>query len=433
MWPFTRKEKTLQSVTNGGFGFGFIRDSFAGAWQQNREINLTNVRDFFAIYACQTLISADISKISVNVKAKDGDGVPVVINNAILQRPNEFQNSTQFRQWWITSKLIAGNTFVLKQRDARGKITALTILDPGKVLPLVAEDGSVYYRLGQDFLAKLKETDLIIPASEIIHDRYQPQTHPLVGVSPIFSAALAGALGKKIQEDAHYFFQNGASMSGILTAPGAISKDTATLLSDRFNAGYSGEKAGRVAVVGDGLKFEPMRAKGVDSQIVEQLKLTAEVVASCYHVPPFKIGMADSPAKQQEANLIYYADCLQVLIEEMETCLTQGLELPAQQYVELEIEDLMRMDSSAIYETLTKAISGSISTPNEARKRVGLAPLVGGDAIYMQQQNYSLEALAKRDAQADPFGTNPTLPIVQESDETKAAIEALNKEFSYAI
>ena len=31
----------------------------------------------------------------------------------------------------------------------------------------------------------------------------------------------------------------------------------------------------------------------------------------------------------------------------------------------------------------------------------------GGDAVYLQQQNYSLAALAKRDAQADPFGTAP--------------------------
>ena len=72
------------------------------------------------------------------------------------------------------------------------------------------------------------------------------------------------------------------------------------------------------------LKFEAMRAKSVDSQLVEQLKLSADVVASCFHVPPYKIGMGTAPSKPQEANLTYYSDCLQVLIEEFEACLDDG-------------------------------------------------------------------------------------------------------------
>jgi FtsZ-binding cell division protein ZapB len=41
--------------------------------------------------------------------------------------------------------------------------------------------------------------------------------------------------------------------------------------------------------------------------------------------------------------------------------------------------------------------------PNEARFKENLPSVVGGDSCYLQQQNYSLEALAKRDAQQDPF------------------------------
>ena len=32
-----------------------------------------------------------------------------------------------------------------------------------------------------------------------------------------------------------------------------------------------------------------------------------------------------------------------------------------------------------------------------------MEPVEGGDSPYLQQQNYSLEALAKRDAASDPF------------------------------
>lgn len=415
MWPLSNllknnPQKSLQAIDGGGW-WRLIREPFTGGWQQNKEINLSSVRDFFAIYSCVTLITGDISKMAATVKSRDSSGVLRPAGGAmqvLLNKPNNYQNGVQFRQWWAHSKLTTGNAYALKQRGQRGEIQALYILDPTKVVPLVADDGGVYYQLSADKLAGIGQPQIVVPASEIIHDRYQPQEHPLVGVPPVYAAALAGALGKSIQEDSHTFFVNGASLSGILTAPGAISKDTAEALSAQWRDKYSGNNAGRVAVVGDGLKFEPMRAKGIDSQIVEQLRLSAEIVASCFHVPPYKIGIGKAPENPQASNLAYYSDCIQVLIEEMEACLDAGLELRDGQTVEFDTDDLMRMDTATIYDTLAKGVGGSLSTPNEARAKLGLKPLAGGDAIYMQQQNYSLEALAKRDAQADPFGNAAT-------------------------
>ena len=51
------------------------------------------------------------------------------------------------------SKLVHGNTYVLKQRDARGVVVAGYVLDPTKVTPLVAPDGSIFYALGRSDLA----------------------------------------------------------------------------------------------------------------------------------------------------------------------------------------------------------------------------------------------------------------------------------------
>ena len=435
---FRRKDKALSSVPVTGSSWGsLVREPFTTAWQQNKELLPANVRQFFAIYSCTTLISADISKLQVDVKHRDSNKVWETVENKyskLLDRPNRYQNGIQFIQWWITSKLTTGNTYVLKQRSGSG-IEALYILDPEKVLPLIADDGSVYYQLSLDKLTNVKETTIVVPASEIIHDRYQPQFHPLIGISPIYAAALAGALGKKIQEDSHKFFANGASPGGILSAPGAISKATAETLNKEWQTNYSGENAGRVAVVGDGLRFEPMRAKSVDSQLVEQLKISADIVASCFHVPPFKIGMGTPPTKPQDGNLIYYSDCLQVLIEELEACLDHGLELSAGMRTELDTDDLLRMDAATIIDTLAKGVGGSIYAPNEARRKAGLKPLEGGDSIYMQQQNYSLEALSKRDAQENPFGTaslEPAQPVVAEPVEVTEETKKLQSEL-YAL
>jgi len=61
------------------------------------------------------------------------------------------------------------------------------------------------------------------------------------------------------------------------------------------------------------------------------------------------------------------------------------------------------MDTAALTKAEADAVSAGIKSPDEARRRLNLPPVPGGASPYLQQQNYSLEALAKRDAQADPF------------------------------
>lgn len=422
IFGLTIGRKKALTPPDGRGGWRTIFEPYTGAWQRNDEIKAADIRSFFAIYSCITLIAGDISKLRTRVMSTGSDGIMVERSTPqVLKSPNRYQNHIQFKQWWETSKLSQGNAYGLKQRDRRGNVDAIYILDPCRVVPLVADDGSVYYELSTDTLNGIEEATLTVPASEIIHDRYQPQYHPLIGVSPIAAAALSGRLGLRIQKDSETFFGNGARPGGILSAPGAISDETASRLKKHWDENYTGDNSGRVAVVGDGLKYEPMRAKSVDSQLVEQLNLSAKVVCSCFHVPPFKIGLDSLPAgKVEEMNLIYYSDCLQVLIEEFEQCMTDGLSLPENQTVELDIDSLWRMDSESKFRMLSEAIKG-VMAPNEARRRVNLKPVEGGDSVYMQQQNYSLEALAKRDAQDDPFSTSGpnTPPTVSNDEETK--------------
>jgi phage portal protein BeeE len=74
------------------------------------------------------------------------------------------------------------------------------------------------------------------------------------------------------------------------------------------------------------------------------------------------------------------------------------------------LDDLLRMDTATLVEAEAKAVAGGFKKPNEARKRLNLTPVAGGDTPYLQQQNYSLAALAKRDSQADPFASNAPAP-----------------------
>ena len=61
------------------------------------------------------------------------------------------------------------------------------------------------------------------------------------------------------------------------------------------------------------------------------------------------------------------------------------------------------MDSISLMNYYVAGVKGALVTPNEGRRALNLPPVTGGDALYMQQQNYSLEAISKRDAKENPF------------------------------
>ncbi len=426
--------KARAPVSSRGGWWPLVHEAYAGAWQQNVEVRFDSVLSNHADFACRTLIASDIAKLRVKLVRQDNDGIWSETKNPayspVLRKPNDYQNRIQFFEAWVLSKLQRGNAYILKQRDNRQVVTRLYVLDPGLVTPLVTETGEVYYELRADNLSGVSER-LVVPASEIIHDRFNCFFHPLVGLSPIFASGLASMQGLAIQNNSTRFFQNGSQPGGILTAPNAISDETAERLKAYWENNFSGRNAGKVAVVGDGLKYEALTAKAVDAQLIEQLKWTAEVVCSCYHVPPYKIGVGALPSYNnvQALNVEYYSQCLQVLIEAIELCLDEGLATGEGLGTEFDTENLLRMDGVTQMEMLDKA--KGIMAPNEQRRRLDLPPKPGGDSPMLQQQNFSLEALAKRDAQADPFAKSRS--EAQPADETPANDNAMREQAAAAV
>lgn len=432
------RQKAVSPVDQNRGWWPLIREVYAGAWQRNVEVKMESVLSFHAVFACQTLIASDIAKLRIRLVEQDDNGIWKEVKkpaySPVLRKPNGYQNRIQFVESWVLSKLQFGNTYVLKQRDGRGVVVALHILDPKRVKPLVADNGDVFYDLSTDTLAGLPDR-VIVPAREMIHDRFNCMFHPLVGLSPIFANGLAATQGLNIQNNSALFFENGSMPGGVLLAPGHIDDTTAARLKTAWEEKFSGANRGKIAVLGDGLKYEQMTAKATDSQMVEQLKWSAEVVCSTYHVPPYKIGIGQQPTYNnvQALNTEYYSQCLQVHFESIELCLDEGLATGEKLGTEFDIDNLLRMDSGTQMDVLEK--SKGKMTPNEQRKRLNLAPVEGGSTVYMQEQDHSLAWLARRDAQPieAPAPPEPTEPDIDEdalADAAKSILEAEFKEIA---
>lgn len=415
------KEPVGVSLTNlnppapgGGGWWPIVRESFPGAWQRNIELRRDTVLANWAVFSCLTRIAGDVGKLRLRLVRKTEGQIWEEAESAafspVLRKPNRYQTRQKFIESWIISKLAHGNTYVLKERDQRGVVRALYVLDPQRCKPLVAPDGSVYYALCDDWLAGLAQGLPAVPASEVIHDVMYALFHPLCGLSPLFACSLAAAVGLKIQANAANFFANQSQPGGVLTAPAEIGDETAKRIKEHWDANYGGANAGKVAVLGDGLKYEPLARSAVDSEMTAQLKLSGEMVCSTFHMPPFKVGMAALPAGQKvgDINQIYYEDCLQPLTEAIEELLDFGLGLEApkdgiQYGTEFNLDDLIKMDEVSQISSLNESVKGGWLKPNEARKRRNLAPVLGGETPYMQQQNFALSDLAKRSQLENPF------------------------------
>jgi hypothetical protein len=159
-WRATHRSKPTEKAIPGAYPvgghggwIGLIRESFPGAWQRNVTVSVDTALTYSAVFRCISLISSDIAKMRIKLVRLTDAGVWEETENPafspVLRAPNRWQTHNQFFANWLESKLIHGNTYVLKGRDNR-VVNSLHVLDPSLVTVLVAPDSSVFrvaYRL----------------------------------------------------------------------------------------------------------------------------------------------------------------------------------------------------------------------------------------------------------------------------------------------
>jgi HK97 family phage portal protein len=404
-WALQRIERAAGSPAGPGWlwpGWGNGDRGPGGAWQMNRNQPQRGLElvAFSAVYACVNTIASDIGKLPIEIYQVDlDDGARTVLRRdyyaQLFRAPNGFQTCADFLQSFIQSYLLQGNTYCwISKRNGRGEPLEMHVLNPYRVKPLLTESGQIFYECGQDFLAGIAPNTIIAERDMIHHRLPLLPGYPLIGVTPIFAAAASSALGLQILRDSQQFFGNASRPSGLLSTDQFIAEDLAKRYKQEWDDTYKGQEFGKTALLGGGMKWQPLTITAQDAQLIEQLRYSVEDVARVFRVPPFMLGDMSKVTYRNTEHMMraYLSGCLSWHIEAIQQRFEYAFAFESNFQLRFDLSAMLRTDLDVRYLAYQQGLSGGWLAPNEVRAQEGLPPTEGGDEPRMQSQYVPLSA-----------------------------------------
>lgn len=392
-----------------------------------------------AVESCVSAISQTIASMPIqHWRRLPNGGQELVLSSPIakvLRKPNSYQTRSDFILNLLRNELFNGNGYALALRDDRFQIESLHLTNPLSTSPLVAPDGSIFYQISLSDVAagQAGVSAITAPASEVLHLRMQTPRNPLIGETPLIAAALSIDAGKAIHSHLSAFFNNMSRPSGFLKAPTPLKPETAEKLREEWQLAFSQAKAGRVAVLQGGLDWVSLTMSAVDAAIIESYRMTVIDVARVFRVPLAIIGETGGATYSNTETLIrhWLNTGLGFVVEHLELALDALFDLPPNEFIEVDLDYLLRSDFVARIDGLTKGIQGGLLSPNEARRREGLPSVEFGDEPRLQAQVVPLSFASKTpDPAAPPAPSAPSAsddPSEEDSDVSEEALTMLRE------
>ena len=285
-------------------------------------------------------------------------------------------------------------------------------------------------------------TTVLKPAvDEVVHIRGYSPDNPASGISPLETLRRVLAEEAAMGDYRENYWRNSARMQGVLQRPGDAAP-WSDLARERFLADWAAlnsgaENSGKTAILEEGMEWKETSFNAQESEYLAGRKLTREECARAYHIPLPMVGILDhatfSNIVEQHKNL--YQDSLGPWLKMIEQDLmmqllpdfedTEGL------YLEFNIEEKLRGSFEQQTIALQSAVGRPWMTANEARARMNLPSLDGGDALVTPlnvlvggqtspRDSAPPKALAPGHIHAKARGElDPTLPELREQHRKK--------------
>jgi HK97 family phage portal protein len=333
-------------------------------------------------------IATTVSTLGLDLFKRENDGDHKMRNHPtamLMESPNDGDCATQFL-YLITCKYLAtGNAYILNQDN-----TALRVLDSSRMR--VTRKSEAPYTKIFDYDGKL------YTSNEIIHI-YNPQYYDeTIGHSPIEINREPIELLNDLLLYTKTYFENSAGERNYIT----LDKDQITGLKDEevkkeFQR-YLEENItnpssrGRTALLQPGMKIDNIKqTSSVEAELNATITRAKLDVMNLFGMPSYKLTgeYGNSLSTQQ---VVYYQACILLITEILKEKL-QAI-IPAKDrpfmYWEFDYSNLLMADIETKHKILREDIRGSLITPNEARKQIGMDVYSGGTDINIGDMIWTL-------------------------------------------
>ena len=351
------------------------------------------------VHRCIQLISNSASAVKIDVFDNETklDNHELI---SLLERPNPLQSGVEYFASLYSFLLISGNSYLLRDTENFTPPRELYLLRPDRVEIDAGESmipQSYRYVLEGRTVAKYP-VDPKTGGAQVKQIKLWSPLDDFYGLSPIMASAynidqhnLAGMHNVAL-------LKNGCTPSGMLKFEPTDETGMSTQLTDEQRARlledlefrFQGtHNSGRPMLLEGNFSYQQLGLNPKDMDFLELLNLSAREIALCFGVPAQLIGIPDSQtySNMETAKLALYEETVIPLLKRVESDLNEYL---APLY-EGDIRIQYDMDSipamvekrKSIYENVVAGVQAGILTRNEARDRLGLEEISGGDDLYI--------------------------------------------------
>ena len=370
----------------GGVDIGVNIANMDAAQLYKTQPNLRAVVSFLADNAAQI-------PIKVYNRASDTDRPRVLDSPAalLLKRPNPYMTPFEFKRWIYSYSLIYERCLVLilKSNETPSGWQML----PVPATWIQGYKGTSVYAPEAVVIGVPGNTAIEVPADKfVLFHGYDP-TDPMRQFSRI--SALRDSLHEQIESNGfrRQMWHKGGRFNAYITRPKDVAPWTEGAY-ERFKetwreswAGSNGSDAGGTPILEDGMEIKTIQFNSRDAQWAESVKLSREDCAAVYHVNPAMIwpGSGQTYASARDNARALYNDCLAPLLmqitDRIDMMVLPRVGEPSGHYVAYDIT----IKTEGTYEekiaTLSSAVGAPFLSRNEARARLDLPAIEGGDEL----------------------------------------------------
>jgi len=325
---------------------------------------------------------------------------------SLLNRPNPLQAGVEYFQSLYSYLLLSGNSYAL-QSDVSGVPRELHILRPDRIEIEPSETAipkSYKYKVNNQVL-KTYPADPVSGASEVKHFKLWNPLDDYLGLSPLMAASVDVDQHNMIAKHNIALLANGARPSGAIVFKPSDDAGLRTMLSDGqreqlqsdLHTRFQGvNNAGKPMLLEGDFEWKEMGMSPKDMDFLSQANMTAKDIALCFGVPSQLIGIPDAQtyANVQEARLALYEETIIPLARRIESDLNEWLSpnFGDDITISYDIDSIPAMTERRrrVYENVTLAVRDGIISRNEARERLGLEPISGGDEVFIAANLFPL-------------------------------------------